>query len=98
MEPVLLIFYGLILVAHLIALCKALRNGNGWTRLLIGEFCSAGGAVAMAFFFDGLRGSGFMPGMSYIMEFFYSLAAAVVYIFMGLVSIAAMAIRRLISK
>lgn len=92
MEILLLIVYAAILALHVWLLVMALRKpaAKRWILLFLGELVSSIGAVGMAFFFDGLRGSGFMPGMSYIMEFFYSLVAGGVYAVMLLVSLLAL--------
>lgn len=95
MEIPVLIGYGLLLAFHIWMLVRTLRKPTTarWVCHLLLELVSVIGAVGIAFFFDGLRGSGMMPGMSYIMEFFYSLMAAAVYALMLVVSLIAMAIK-----
>lgn len=100
MEIPVLIGYGLLLAFHIWMLVRTLRKRNtaSWVCHLLLELISVIGAVGIAFFFDGLRGSGMMPGMSYIMEFFYSLIAAAVYAVMLLVSLIAMFVRKITAK
>lgn len=95
MEILLLIVYGAVLALHIWLLVRALKKPEKkrWILLFLAELVCAIGALGMAFFFDGLRGSGFMPGMSYIMEFFYSLMASAVYGVMLIVSLVALLLR-----
>ena len=100
MEILLLIVYAAILALHIWLLVRALRKPEKkrWILLFLVELVSAIGAVGMAFFFDGLRGSGFMPGMSYIMEFFYSLMAGAIYAAMLPVSLLAILLRKVFKR
>lgn len=88
MELTLTILYLLILVVQFVLLILTARkpSAKGWKVLFLLEVLSALGAVGLMLLFDALPGSGFMPGLTWFAEFFYSLLAAAAYMGMLLLS------------
>lgn len=96
MELTLSILYPALFAAQLVLLVFAARKPEKklWPALFWLEVFSLLGAVGMAVLFELLPGYGMMPGLTYFAEFFYSLAAALVYTGMLLLS----AVVRVIKK
>jgi hypothetical protein len=64
---------------------SCIRKGRIWPVAL----CNLLSALSAAFgvwYFDNLPGYGFMPGMAFFPEFFYSLCAAAIFTVLALVS------------
>lgn len=89
MDLFVLSAYVLILAAQIALLIFAVQKPekNLWPRLFCLEFVSAIAAVGLMFLFDALSGKGFMPGLTWFAEVFYSLFAAIGYGLMILISI-----------
>lgn len=96
MELTLSILYPALFAAQLVLLVFAVRKPEKklWPALFCLEVLSLLGAVGMAVLFELLPGYGMMPGLTYFAEFFYSLAAALVYAGMLLLSAVVRAIKK----
>lgn len=89
------IFYLLVFFAQVILLILAARKPEKhlWPALFRFEFLSLLGAVGLMFLFDALPGRGMAPGLTWFVEFFYSLFAAGGYALMLLISFVVWGIR-----
>ena len=81
--------YILILVAQIVLLFFAIRNPDKklWRPLFGFELFSLSASVGLMFLFDALPGKGFMPGLTWFAEWFYSLLAAGAYGIMLLLTV-----------
>ena len=73
--------YVLILVAQIVLLIFAVRKPEKrlWVPLFVFEVVCLLAAIGLMFLFEALPGNGFMPGLTWFAEFFYSLLAAGAY-------------------
>ena len=96
MELTVLCGYGLLLLGQVVLLAFVLRKPekNLWPALFGVELISFLGAVGLMFLFDALPGKGFMPGLAWIGEWFYSLLAAGVYLIMLVLTAVLCAIKK----
>ena len=96
MDLILFSAYVLLLIAQIVLLIFAVRKPekNLWSKLFCLEFLSAAAAVGLMFLFDALPGKGFMPGLTWFAEFFYSLLAAGAYGIMLLLTAIICAIKK----
>ena len=78
--------YGVILLWQMVWLVLAIRRKRGWVRLLILTGVSMVLAFVGVWYFNAMPGYGFMPGLAFFPEFFYSLLAGVVYFIMTLIA------------
>ena len=69
-----------------------------WSLLYLCELCALTAAVYFSIYYNALPGNGVMPGLTYFAETMYSMAGAVVYLCMLLVSVLACVIMKLKSK
>ena len=81
MDLFVLFAYILILAAQIALLVFAIRKPDKklWRPLFGFELFSLLASVGLMFLFDALPGNGFMPGFTWLGEFVFSLAAAVAY-------------------
>lgn len=81
MEIMLFSAYVLLLIAQIVLLIFAVRKPerNLWPPLFGFELVSLLGAAGLMLLFDALPGKGFMPGLTWFAEWFYSLLAAGTY-------------------
>ena len=81
MDLFVLLAYVLILAAQIVLLIFAARKPEKhlWAPLFVFELVSLLAAIGLMFLFDALPGNGFMPGLTWFGEFFYSLVAAGAY-------------------
>ena len=88
MEFVLSILYPMLFFVQFILLVCAVRKPERrlWFALFWLEILCTLGAAGLTVLFEQLQGYGMMPGLTWFAEFFYSLAAAVVYGGMLLIS------------
>ena len=96
MELTVLCGYGLLLLGQIVLLISALRKPEKklWPALFGMEALSFLGAVGLMFLFDALPGTGFMPGLAWLGEWFYSLLAAGVYLIMLILTAILCAIKK----
>ena len=89
MYILLLIIYLCLFLLNIYLLVRGMRPfaiGRLYGAYLC-EFGSMMAALLIMWFYDRAPGYGFMPGLSYIQEVFYSFCAAVVFAVLLLVSI-----------
>lgn len=88
METALLIAYALVLFGQVVLLISAIRRPSArrWIILFAAEAISLAAALVLAAHFNALPGNGMMPGLTYFAEVIYSLAAALAYGVMLLIS------------
>ncbi len=93
----LLFFYVLALVIQIFLLIGCLKKPVRvrWSLLFLCELCALTSAVYFSFYYNSLPGYGMMPGLTYFSETMYSMAGAVVYLCMLLVSVLACVIMKL---
>ena len=78
MDLFLFCTYVLILVAQIVLLIFAVRKPEKrlWVPLFVFEVVCLLAAIGLMFLFEALPGNGFMPGLTWFAEWFYSLLAA----------------------
>ena len=88
--------YVLILVAQIVLLIFAIRKPDKklWRPLFGFELFSLSASVGLMFLFDALPGKGFMPGLTWFAEWFYSLLAAGAYGIMLLLTLIILGFRK----
>lgn len=88
METVLLVLYLLIFIVQAVMLIFAIHRPTRlrWLLLFVLEVLPLASAGLIAWHFDTLPGFGIMPGLTYFAESIFSLAAAMAYGVMLLVS------------
>ena len=88
--------YVLILAAQIVLLIFAIRKPDKklWRPLFGFELFSLLASVGLMFLFDSLPGNGFMPGLTWFAEWFYSLLAAGAYGIMLLLTAILCAIKK----
>ena len=96
MDLFLFTAYVLTLVAQILLLIFAIRKPDKklWRPLLVLELFSLLASVGLMFLFDALPGKGFMPGLTWFAEWFYSLLAAGAYGIMLLLTAILCAIKK----
>jgi drug/metabolite transporter (DMT)-like permease len=93
----LLFCYILALALQLVMLAGCLKKPVRvrWSLLFLCELCALTAAVYFSIYYNALPGDGMMPGLTYFAETLYSMAGAVVYLGMLLVSVLACVIVKL---
>ena len=77
----LFVLYTTSFILQVILLVQALKKSAPprWKRLYVIELISAAIAAAAAVYYNGLPGTGFMPGLTYLAEVIFSMAAALLF-------------------
>lgn len=93
----LLFFYIFALVIQIVMFAGCLKKHVRvrWSLLFLCELCALTAAVYFSIYYNALPGDGMMPGLTYFAETMYSMAGAVVYLCMLLVSVLACVIVKL---
>jgi len=96
----LLFFYLLALVIQIVMFAGCLKKPVRirWSLLFLCELCALTAAVYFSFYYNSLPGNGMMPGLTYFAETMYSMAGAVVYLCMLVLSVLACVIMKLKHK
>lgn len=79
-------------------LIRAANRGRGWLTLFLSLGAGLTASVILAAVYNGLPGSGMMPGLTYIGEFLISLWAAVGYILLAAASVMTIIIKTVKKK
>ena len=93
----LLFFYLLALAIQIVmyAGCLKMPVRVRWSMLFLCEMCALTAAVYFTCYYNALPGYGMMPGLTYFTETLASMAGAVVYLCMLLVSVLSCVILKL---
>lgn len=89
MGVLLLIIYILIFMFQIKLLINLIKNNKDFYPIIITEIVSIIISIGVLKYFDSLPGTGFMPGLTYIAEYIFSLGAGIIYYIMLLSSICA---------
>lgn len=81
MQTLLLIAYIAIFVLQILLLISCIRKNTAklWISLLLSELLPLVVSFLLMRYFDSLPGYGFMPGLTYFGEVFFSLGASALY-------------------
>lgn len=96
----LLFFYLLALAIQIVMFAGCLKKPVRvrWSLLFLCELCALTAAVYFSIYYNALPGTGMMPGLTYFAETMYSMAGAVVYLCMLVISVLACVIVKLKHK
>lgn len=96
----LLFFYLLALAIQIVMFAGCLKKPVRirWSLLFLCELCALTAAVYFSIYYNFLPGYGMMPGLTYFAETMYSMAGAVVYLCMLVLSVLACVIMKLKHK
>ena len=77
---ILLVVYIIIAILEIILYIRTIKGKNkSWIKLIFIELIALIVAFGIGIYFNNLPGSGFMPGLTYIGEWLFSMAAALLY-------------------
>lgn len=62
-------------------------KNKSWLKLIFVESMALISTIAIGIYFNNLPGSGFMPGLTYIVEWLFSMGAAILYFIILFISI-----------
>jgi len=84
----LLVVYIFVAVSEIILYIRTIKGKNrSWLKLIIMEVISLIAAIIIGIYFNNLPGSGFMPGLTYLGEWLFSMGATVLYFIILFVTI-----------
>ena len=85
---ILLVVYIFIAIFEIILYIRTIKGKNkSWIKLIFIEVITMITSFAIGIYFNNLPGSGFMPGLTYLGEWLFSMGAAVLYFIILFVTI-----------
>lgn len=85
---ILLVVYILVAILQIILYIRTIKEKNkSWLKLILMESMALISAIAIGIYFNNLPGSGFMPGLTYLSEWLFSMGAALLYFIMLFITI-----------
>lgn len=89
MPYMMIIIYTIIFIFQIVFLVKAIKNKakEYWIKVFALEIISIIISTILLFYYNGLSGYGFMPGLSYLGESLLSLGVTILYSVMLFITI-----------
>ena len=85
---ILLVIYIIVAILEIILYIRTIKGKNkSWMKLILMESIALISAILMGIYFNNLPGSGFMPGLTYLGEWLFSMGAALLYFIILFVTI-----------
>lgn len=85
---ILLVIYIIVAILEIILYILTIKGKNkSWMKLVLMESIALISAILMGGYFNNLPGTGFMPGLTYLGEWLFSMGAALLYFIILFVTI-----------